>query len=64
MTEIRRAKNIPGLPVISALELPPCEMPSDKLYAINESDLASMAHDSAKKFLTEDLERLGGASRS
>lgn len=45
---------------ISALELPPCEMPTDKLYAINEGDLASMKHDSAKKFFTEHLSGLKG----
>jgi hypothetical protein len=45
---------------ISALELPPFEMPSSKLYAINESDLGSMTHDSAKKFFTEHLQRLEG----
>ena len=45
---------------ISALELPPCEMPSSKLYAINEGDLVSLAHDSAKKFFTQHLEGLEG----
>lgn len=45
---------------ISALELPPCEMPSSKLYAIKESELALMTHDSAKKFFTEHLEGLEG----
>jgi len=45
---------------ISALELPPFEMPSSKLYAINASDLGSMTHDSAKKFFTEHLQRLEG----
>ncbi len=35
-------------------------MPSSKLYAINEGDLVSMAHDSAKKFFTQHLEGLEG----
>jgi hypothetical protein len=35
-------------------------MPSDKLYAINEGDLASMTHDSAKRFFTEHLSGLKG----
>lgn len=45
---------------LTALELPPCEMPSTKLYAIKESELALITHDSAKKFFTEHLEELEG----
>ena len=45
---------------LTALELPPCEMPSNKLYAIKESDLVAMTADSVKKFFTEHLKDLTG----
>ncbi len=45
---------------ISALELPPCEMPSSKLYAINERDFVSMTHDSVKNFFIKHLDGLEG----
>ena len=45
---------------IPALELPLCEMPSNKLYAINQDDLASMTPDLAKMFFIRHLEDLEG----
>lgn len=45
---------------ISSVELPPCEMPSDKLYAINEEVRDSLEVASAKNFFTEHLKGLSG----
>jgi hypothetical protein len=45
---------------VSSVELPPCEMPSDRLYAIDEKVPNLMEVDSAKNFFTEHLTGLSG----